>query len=155
MHAEGFRAAHRGAVTCTIPKSGLPWTGALICAVTMVFMLLPAGARNNGQWENSDPMISEWFRSLKQPDRPTVSCCGEADAYWADGVEVKDGQIIAIITDTRPDEPLGRRHVAVGTRFVVPPEKIKWDRGNPTGHIVIFLHAIGGDVLCYVTGTGI
>ncbi len=147
---------NRGAVAehFTIPKLGRAWTGALICAMAMVFMLLPAIARDNGQWENSDPMISEWFRSLKQPDRPTVSCCGEADAYWADGLEVKDGQVIAIITDTRPDEPLGRPHVPVGTRVVVPPHKMKWDRGNPTDHIVIFL-SYSGEVYCYVTGTGI
>lgn len=67
----------------------------------------------------TDPVISSWFKSLMQPDHPNYSCCGEADAYWADGVEVKDGQTITIITDTRPDEPLGRPHVPVGTRIVV------------------------------------
>jgi hypothetical protein len=148
---------HRGAASehSTIPKSALAWTGALICAVAMMFMLLPAIARDNGQWENSDLVMRQWFWTLMQPDNPTSSCCGEADAYWADGVEVKDGLVLAIITDTRPDEPLGRAHVPVGTRFVVPPEKLKWDRGNPTGHIVIFLNAIDGTVYCYVTGTGI
>ncbi len=150
---------HRGAVAehPAIPKLGLAWIGAGICAMAMALMLLPAIARDNGQWENSDPMISEWFRGLKQPDRPTLSCCGVADAYWADGLEVKDGQVIAIITDTRPDEPLRRPHVAVGTRVIVPPNKLKWDDGNPTGHIVIFLN-VGADdvkVYCYVTNTGI
>ena len=146
----------RGALTdhSNIPKSTLAWTGA-ICAVAIVFMLLPAIARNNGQWENSDPVISWWFRGLMRPDHPLSTCCGEADAYWADSVEIKDGLVIAIITDTRPDEPLGRAHVPVGTRFVVSPEKLKWDRGNPTGHIVIFLNVIDGTVYCYVTGTGI
>ena len=100
------------------------------------------------------PVISWWFQGLMRPDHPLSPCCGEADAYWADGVEMTDGQIIAIITDTRLDEPLGRDHVPVGTRIVVPPEKSKWDRGNPTGHIVIFLNN-NRDVLCYVTGTGI
>jgi len=88
------------------------------------------------------------------PDNPAIPCCGDADAYWADGVEIKDCQVIAIITDTRPDEPLGRPHVPVGTRIGVPPNKLKWDRGNPTGHIVIFLSHYR-DVFCYVTGTGI
>ena len=147
---------HRGTLTehSTIPRSALAWIGALICAVAILFMLLPAFARDNGQWENSDPVISWWFRGLMQPGRPHISCCGEADAYWADDVETKDGQVIAIITDTRPDEPLGRPHVPVGTRFVVPPNKLKWDRGNPTGHIVIFL-SYSREVYCYVTGTGI
>ena len=89
-----------------------------------------------------------------QPDYPLAPCCGEADSYWADGVEVKDGEVIAIITDTRPDLPLGRPHVPVGTRIVVPPNKLKWDRGNPTGHTIIFL-GYDSRVTCYVTGTGI
>lgn len=126
----------------------------IICAVALLFMQLPAFARDNGQWENTDPVISWWFRELMQPDDPSISCCGEADAYWADGVEIMDGQVIAIITDTRPDGPLRRPHVPVGTRIIVPPHKLKWDRGNPTGHIVIFLSA-KRDVYCYVTGTGI
>jgi hypothetical protein len=150
VNAGGIAMQHRGAASehSTIPKSALAWTGALICAVAMMFMLLPAIARDNGQWENSDLVMRQWFWTLMQPDNPTSSCCGEADAYWADGVEVKDGLVLAIITDTRPDEPLGRAHVPVGTRFVVPPEKLKWDRGNPTGHIVIFLNAIDGTVYC-------
>ncbi len=146
---------HRGATTSTVPKRGLLGAGPLICAVAILIMLVPGFARDYGQWQDSEPMISEWFRNLKQPDNPTLSCCGEADAYWADDMEVKDGQVIAIITDTRPDEPLRRAHVAPGTRFLVPPEKMKWDRGNPTGHIVIFLRVIDPVVLCYVTGTGI
>jgi hypothetical protein len=147
---------HRGtlAQNSTILKPALALVADLLCAVAILFMLLPAFARDNGQWENSDPVIGLWFRSLRQPDNPQMSCCGEADAYWADGVEIKDGQVIAIITDTRPDEPLGRSHVPVGTRIVVPPKKMKWDRGNPTGHIVIFLN-YGLDVYCYVTGTGV
>jgi hypothetical protein len=124
-----------------------------IYAVAMLFMLVPAFARDTGQWESSDPLISLWYRGLMQPDYPLAPCCGEADAYWADGVEVKGGEIIAIITDTRPDEPLRRPHVPIGTRIVVPLHKMKWDDGNPTGHIIIFL--INDTVLCYVTGTGV
>ena len=106
---------HRGTPTekSTIPKSTLAWVGALICAVAMLFMLLPVFARDNGQWENSDLAIYYWFQGLMRPDYPRSPCCGEADAYWADGVDVKDGQVIAIITDTRLDEPLGRDHVPV------------------------------------------
>jgi hypothetical protein len=95
----------------TISKLGVAWIGALICAVAMLLMSLPTFSRDNGQWENSNPMISRWFRELKRPDYPQSPCCGEADAYWADGVEIKDGQVIAIITDTRPDEPLRRMHI--------------------------------------------
>ena len=144
---------HRG--TLIIRKSAVAWPGALKIASAILLMLLPAFARDNGQWENVDPVISGWIRGLMQPDNPLISCCGQADAYWADGVEIKEGQVIAIVTDTRPDIPLGRPHIPVGTRIVVPPHKLKWDRGNPTGHTIIFLSYPARDVLCYVTGTGI
>jgi len=128
-------------------------TAAIICAMAMLFLLSPGLARDSGQWEGSDPAIRLWYQSLMQPDNPGRSCCGESDAYWADKVEVHGDQVIAIITDDRPDGPLGRMHVPVGTRIVVPPHKITWKRGNPTGHIVIFL---GYDlqVYCYVQGGG-
>jgi hypothetical protein len=125
---------------------------ASMCVGTMLFMLSPASGRDKGQWENLDPAISSWYRNLMQPNHPDYSCCGEADAYWADRVEVKDGEVIGIITDTRADKPLSRSHIPVGTRIVVPANKLKWDRGNPTGHIVIFLN--GDYVVCYVLNTG-
>jgi hypothetical protein len=136
-----------------MPKIAAALVRHLLSAVILLFSLLPALARDNGQWESIDPAISVWFRTLMQPDAPDLPCCGEADAYWADGVEVKDGQVIAIITDTRPDKPLGRHHVPVGTRIVVPPNKVKWDRGNPTGHTVIFLSSTQF-VICFVPGIG-
>lgn len=114
----------------------------------------PAIARDLGQWANTDPEVSAWYRNLRQPDNPAISCCGESDAYWADRVEIEGDKVIAIITDDRPDEPLRRPHVPVGTRIVVPPHKLKFDSGNPTGHVVIFLSR-NLDVLCYVQGSGI
>jgi hypothetical protein len=113
-----------------------------------------AKARDVGQWEGSDVITRSWFKSLMQPDNPNMSCCGEADAYWADKVEVKDGKVFAIITDTRDDVPLGRAHVPPGTRIEVPPHKMKWDRGNPTGHVVIFLGP-SLDVYCFVMNGGV
>jgi hypothetical protein len=88
------------------------------------------------------------------------SCCGEADAYFADGFEAEGDHYVAIITDERDDAPLGHRHVDIGTRIVVPNNKVKWDAGYPTGHGVIFL--LQGDewdprtvVLCYVAPDGV
>ncbi|MBI1202522.1 MAG: hypothetical protein GC182_08430 [Rhodopseudomonas sp.] len=113
-----------------------------------------ARARDLGQWDDASA-IAQWYRSLMQPDQPTISCCGEADAYWADKVETgPNGETLAIITDDRNDGPLGRHHVPAGTRIVVPSNKIKWDRGNPTGHIVIFL-SVNNDVYCYVQNGGV
>ena len=112
-----------------------------------------ASARDWGQWENQDPKIRKWFDSLMIPDLPAFSCCGKSDAYWSDDFEVKDDQYVAVITDTRDDAPLGRRHIDPGTRIPVPNHRIKWDQGNPTGHGWIF---IGGDeVFCYLPPGGV
>ncbi len=125
-----------------------------------VILASPVYAANQGQWEDTDPAISEWFRTLKQPDNPGFSCCGEADAYWADIVYTKDGKNIAIITDDRDDGPLRRPHVPIGTEIEIPNHKMKWDAGNPTGHRIIFLSSaslIDGnrDVYCFVDGGGV
>jgi len=129
-----------------------------------------ADARDLGQWSNVDPAIATWYRQLQQPDT-NISCCGESDAYEADEAHVINGKIIAVITDTRDDKTLRRAHVPIGTRFVVPPNKITRVDGNPTGHIIIFLGAViwnGGTlgavigsadpatrpVLCYVMNGG-
>jgi hypothetical protein len=90
-----------------------------------------------------------------QPDNPTTSCCGTADAYWADDYAQEDGHWVAIITDDRDDAPLLRPHIDVGTRIVVPENKLKFNVGdpNPTGHGVIFIGG-GGYVYCYLPPTG-
>lgn len=101
------------------------------------------------------PEFQEWYESLKMPDNPLVPCCGIGDAYFADVVRVRDGKTYAVITDDRPDRPLNmRHHVPVGTEIEVPKEKLKWDAGNPTGHVVIFLN-VNNVALCYVQGSGI
>jgi hypothetical protein len=114
----------------------------------------PAAARDFGQWQNQPPEVRTWFQRLMQPDVPFMSCCGEADAYWTDSFEVDEDRYVAIITDERPDGPLGRPHRELGERIVVPNHKIKWDEGNPTGHGVIFI-GIGGQVYCYVPPGGV
>lgn len=113
-----------------------------------------APARDLGQWTASDPAVKQWYQSLMQPDVPTASCCGEADAYWADVIHVRDGKTYATITDDRPDEPLGRPHVDVGTEIEIPTNKLKWDRGNPTGHGIVFLSR-NRYVFCYVQPGGV
>ena len=101
-----------------------------------------------------NPDQDAWYRSLKQPDNPSVSCCGEADAYWADEIHVKDGKVYITITDDRDDAPLHRPHVDLGTVIEVPDYKLKWDAGNPTGHAVVFLSS-NLSVYCFVQGSGI
>jgi hypothetical protein len=130
----------------------------IFCAVVALLLLAaafePLLAHDEGQWSNVDPAISAWYRSLMQPDVPTVSCCGEADSYWADEVHVRDGKTFAVITDDRPDGPLERPHIDVGTEIEIPVNKLKWDRGNPVGHNVIFVTKTGY-VFCFVQVGGV
>ena len=126
----------------------------LLWILLIIFLSVDAArARDIGQWGNADPEIRAWYQSLMQPDVPTASCCGSADAFFCDEVYVKEGKTFCRITDDRPDEPLGRPHVPIGTVIEIPNNKLKWDRGNPTGHAIVFLSK-GGYVFCFVQGGG-
>jgi hypothetical protein len=104
------------------------------------------GTPNSEQWADAPANIRQWFQTLTQPDDPSMSCCGEADAFEADTFEVEGDHYVAIITD-------GKGMIATGTRIPVPNPKMKWDAGNPTGHGIIF---IGPEkqVYCYVAPGG-
>lgn len=123
----------------------------------LALLISPALARDNGQWDDVDPVIKAWYAKLKQPDNPTVSCCGEADAYYADSFEVQGDQYVAIITDERkPEEVQGRPPIPIGTRILVPNFKIKFNEGNPTGHGIIFLSQGSTPVVyCFLPPGGI
>jgi hypothetical protein len=104
-------------------------------------------ARDNGQWEGSDPRIRQWYQQLMQPDNPRVSCCGEADAFEADAYEVEGDHYVAVITD-------GKGMIPNGTKIPVPNHKMKWDNGNPTGHGIIFI-GTHGQIYCYIAPGGV
>jgi len=133
------------------PRDWITWA---IIFATMFGFFDRTVARDLGQWENNDPAISAWYRELKQPDNPTVPCCGEADAYWADQITVEGNKVFAVVTDDRDDAPLHRPHVPVGTKIEVPPHKYKFDRANPTGHNILFL-STARDVFCFVQAGGV
>lgn len=88
-----------------------------------------------------------------QPDNEAASCCGEADAYFCDDFRFEGGKALCTISDERPDEPRRRPHREFGTVIEIPSYKLKWDRGNPTGHGVVFLSR-GDFVYCYVQNGG-
>jgi len=114
-------------------------------------------AREGGDWAATPTSVRDWFATFMQPDNPAVSCCGEADAYWADTYEVEGDEYVAIITDDRDeiyDERVGRVTREAGTKIPVPNRKLKWDDGNPTGHGVVFLSS-GGSVICYLPPGGV
>lgn len=120
--------------------------------IVLLFSVRITPARDLGQWQ--DGTVRQWYEGLMQPDIPNASCCGEADAYWCDDYYARDGKAFCRITDDRPDEPRNRPHRDIGQEFEIPPNKLKWDRANPTGHGVIFLSR-GDFVYCYVQPGGV
>lgn len=144
-------------VAAVVAGLGVAVSAAVFVAMLWFGLMHSAHGRERypGQFAQMDDAIASWFRNLMQPDNPTVSCCGEADAYYADSYAVSEkGEYIAIITDERDDAPLGRIPRAPGTKVTVPNSKIKFDRGNPTGRGVVFIGGTG-QVLCYVPPGGV
>lgn len=93
-----------------------------------------------------------WYMSLMQPDNPSASCCGIADAYWCDDISVEKGKTFCKITD---DQDIPQRpKLPMGTKIDIPDHKLKWDKGNPTGHAIVFL-STGGYVYCFVQTGGV
>jgi len=122
---------------------------ALLIPIVMAIGVVAAKARDDGQWADMPENVRQWFQSLKQPDHPRVSCCGESDAYEADAFEVEGDRYVAIITAHR-----AVTEIPVGTRIPVPNQKMKWDAGNPSGHGIIFIGP-QRQVYCYVTPGGL
>ena len=96
---------------------------------------------------------------VPRADAAGLSCCGEADACWADQVRVgPNGEIIATITDDRDDGPLKRMHEDIGNNISFHQTKSLKKTDNPSGHAIIFLgtssiFALRSDprpALCYV-----
>jgi hypothetical protein len=125
------------------------WAVRLILILTSIVIaagVVAVKARDDGQWADVPENVRQWFESLKQPDHPRLSCCGEADAFEADSFEVEGDHYVAIITN-------GKGVIRDGTRIPVPNQKMKWDAGNPTGHGIIFI-GTQRQVYCYVTPSG-
>jgi hypothetical protein len=102
------------------------------------------------------PDLSEYYSSLRQPDYPS-SCCGEGDAYFADKTRACTAEetlngcaLVAVITDTRPDDVRNRVHIPVGTEYVIPVSKLRKEPiPNPTDHNIVFVSPMTNQVLCY------
>src|ERR1700687_3547872 len=126
----------------------------LVLGAAFGCLMSVVNARDTGQWGSTDPEIREWYQALMQPDNPAVSCCGEDDSYLAVSLKVNGDKYVAIITAPRPDAPLRRKHIDIGTRIVVPNHKLKYDQSNPTGHGIIFLSR-ADYVYCFVAPGGV
>ena len=71
----------------------------LVLGAAFGCLMSVANARDLGQWELVNPEVREWYQALMQPDNPAASCCGEADAYWADCSK-------SMATNTSPSLPI-------------------------------------------------
>lgn len=108
---------------------------AIMLAATLL-CVAPALAHENDAF-------ADWMKSLKQPDRPTVSCCGPADQVYVDSYEPTDDEgFIAYVN---------------GREVKIPPQKVIWNRVNPTGVGVLFWSHHDEDgyiVYCFVPSAG-
>lgn len=130
-----------------------PWlAAAIVCMLALIVFLysIPIARAH----DHDHPELDRWYAGLMQPDAPTSSCCGKSDAYWCDIIKVRNGKTFCTVTDDRDDRPLKRPHVSMGTEIEIPNHKLKWDRGNPTGHAVVFL-SVAGYVFCFVQAGGV
>jgi hypothetical protein len=124
----------------------------IICCLVVFMMAVAALFSPVRAHDHNNPELDGWYAGLMQPDNPTASCCGKADGYWCDDYYAKDGKAFCKITDDRIVK--GRPPIPVGTEIEIPPWKLKFDRGNPTGHSIVFLSS-GGAVFCFVQAGGV
>ena len=60
----------------------------ILGVAVLLFADTAMNARDLGQWDDpANAELKNWYQALKQPDNPAATCCGEADAYWADAFE--------------------------------------------------------------------
>lgn len=117
---------------------------ALLIAIILSFA---APAYSAGRWDEVDPETRAWFESLRQPDNPSVSCCGSGDAYFVDELEITNGKVFATITDNRGN-PL-----PLGLKLEIPKHKMNRDP-NIMNRYIVFASP-DGRVFCFISGTGV
>lgn len=129
----------------------------VLSLIVLLFSIKISPAHDHGRtdpnWEKMSDEEKTWIMNLKQPDNPSLSCCGLADQYRCAGPYVRNGTAYCKINDDRDDAQFNRPHVPIGTEIEIPPEKLKWDAGNPTGYAIVFMSA-SRLVYCFVQSTG-
>lgn len=104
-------------------------------ALILALLTLPALARPGPQWADEPEYIRQWFQSVMQPDNPTQSCCGQADAYDVEMAgEGPDGSINVRIIGS-----LAAYADMIGQIVSVPREKLQTKYGNPTDRYILFM----------------
>ena len=111
--------------------------------LAVILIASPAFAIDNGQYNNVDPKVRQWFDSVKVPNS-NRSCCSIADGHRTDWEIRPDGFYVPV-----PWQPKGREYWVL-----VPPEAIVRNAGNPTGDAVIW-YMPTNLIRCFVPGDGV
>lgn len=121
----------------------------LVRAILVASLLLApvvVQAFDSGQYENVDPNVRAWFKSVRSPHG--VPCCD-----LADGHRLGSGE-----WDIDPKVESGYRVHVEGMWMDVPPEAVVNNSGNPVGEAVIWYVRQGPEsvyIRCFVPGGGV
>lgn len=117
-----------------------------LAALAAMMTLVPVLARDNGQYDNVDPRVRQWFQTRKVPGGPNAGmiCCNISDGVYAEE-DIREGHY--------------------WTRFVTPagpsgwlqvPDELVLPEGNPNGVPVVWFWLDSGHpvIRCFAPGAG-
>ena len=104
----------------------------------------PLGLRS--QWEDQDKRLREWFNSVKRPDLPNVSCCGEADAFRVAVLSETATEVTVQVIEPNRFLP----EVKVGRVFKFSRNALQHRYGNAVGVPLIFITLHNEQVVCFI-----
>jgi hypothetical protein len=117
---------------------------AVFACATLMFVSLFSQlfARDNGQWNDIDPKVRQWFREQKSP-KTSGYCCNESDGTYAEE-EIRDGHYW-----TRFEESNGN--------WIPVPDEVVIRDPNRNGAPVAWWYFEKGilQIRCYAPGGGV
>lgn len=115
----------------------------VIAALCIVMLTFAAAARDNGQYQNVDPVRRQWFKNLMQPDLPEVGCCDISDCIPTTDYEIRGSDWYV---------KLGPKWVKVPENKIITDEKMI--KTNPTGTAVVCWNLVEENpyIFCFVPG---
>ncbi len=108
----------------------------------LLLLIVPALAKDNGQWAKSSPAERLWFKEQKQPGTNFL-CCDEADGELVDE-EIRDGHYWIQSEKTRG-------------KWMKVPDQVVIQAPNMHGRPVAWFRWLQGEpqIFCYAPGGGI